>query len=50
MNTTVDQAVEELARAIYDSDLSADWQKPLDGYRDVAAKLIDAGWTKAEPA
>jgi hypothetical protein len=50
MNTTEDQAVEELARAIYDADLSADWQKPLDGYHAVAATLIAAGWTKGTPA
>jgi hypothetical protein len=47
---TTTEAVEELAQAIYAADLSADWQKPLDGYHAVAATLIDAGWTKATPA
>jgi hypothetical protein len=48
--TTPEQAVEELARAIYAADLSPDWQKPCDDYHAVAATLIAAGWTKGTPA
>jgi hypothetical protein len=48
---TTEQAVEELAAAIYAADRSENWQKPLDGYHHVAATLIAAGWTtKGTPA